>query len=97
MVREFAISTNIPILKRVEDAPVCVWDVITKTYMSPLGTVEQMERPLQLGGLGRVDFTAAGVLVRPWYLGGLAEGRAPVGVPHEVEECGGRCQDDIPK
>lgn len=64
--------------------------------MRPLGTVKQVKCSFQLWGSGPVDFGAAGVLVGPWYPRGLAEGRAPVGVPHEVEEGGGRCQDDVP-
>jgi hypothetical protein len=50
--------------------------------MSPLSTIKQVKRSFQLGGLGPVDFGAASVLVGPWYFGGLAEGGAPVGVPH---------------
>lgn len=65
------------------------------THMGALGTVEEVECSFQLWRFGSVDFSTACVLVRPWYFGSFAEGRTPMGVPHEVEERGGRCQDDI--
>lgn len=63
--------------------------------MGPLGTVEEVECSFQLWRFGSVDFSTAGVLVGPWHFGSLAEGRTPMSVPHEIEECARRRQDDI--